>query len=124
MGDGLAVQRNKGRIAEDLAAVFLESEGFNIIGRNSRLADGELDIIAMEGDILAFVEVKAGLKRSREDCLASVDSRKISRLVNAAAAFMAKHNMDCNCRFDVVTVDLAAKPPACRLLRDAFRPES
>lgn len=118
-----AAQR-KGKMAEDMATAYLQGQGFEIVRRNIRLAGGELDIIAKEGDTLVFVEVKAGLKRSQEDCLAAVDKAKIERLSGAAAAFIANHDLQMNCRFDVVAVDLSASPVLCRLLRDAFRPEA
>ena len=112
---------HKGKLAEDAAAHYLRETGYQIIRRNARLAGGELDIVAWEGEVLAFVEVKAGLSRDRRQCLEAIDQRKVRRLSQAAAAFAA--GLSCNCRFDVVTVDLAADPPACMLWRDAFRPE-
>jgi putative endonuclease len=49
-----------GRRAEDLVATRLEQAGWRIVGRNVRLASGELDIVALDGATLVFVEVKAG----------------------------------------------------------------
>jgi putative endonuclease len=49
-----------GRAAERLVAVRLERSGWRIVGRNVRLPSGELDIVALEGSTLVFVEVKAG----------------------------------------------------------------
>lgn len=55
----LARQR-LGRAAEQLVATQLEWAGWRILGRNVRLPSGELDIVALEGRTLVFVEVKAG----------------------------------------------------------------
>ena len=49
-----------GRSAEQLVATRLESSGWRIVGRNVRLPSGELDIVALDGSTLVFVEVKAG----------------------------------------------------------------
>ena len=47
-----------GRFGEDLAATHLGAAGWHIVERNWRCADGEIDLIAFDGDILVFVEVK------------------------------------------------------------------
>ena len=49
-----------GRSAERLVAERLERAGWRIVGRNVRLPSGELDLVALDGDTLVFVEVKAG----------------------------------------------------------------
>jgi putative endonuclease len=49
-----------GRRAEDLVAGHLERGGWRLIARNVRLPSGELDIVALDGATLVFVEVKAG----------------------------------------------------------------
>jgi putative endonuclease len=49
-----------GRRAEDLVADRLSHSGWRLVGRNVRLPSGELDIVALDGSILVFVEVKAG----------------------------------------------------------------
>jgi putative endonuclease len=49
-----------GRRAEDLVADRLSRSGWRLVGRNVRLPSGELDIVALDGSILVFVEVKAG----------------------------------------------------------------
>lgn len=54
-----------GRAAEDLVAARLAAEGWSIVGRNVRLPSGEIDLVALDGSILVFVEVKAGREGSR-----------------------------------------------------------
>ena len=49
-----------GRRAERLVAMRLELSGWRLVGRNVRLPSGELDIVALDGSTLVFVEVKAG----------------------------------------------------------------
>jgi len=93
----------RGRAGEDMAARLLESKGYSIIGRNWRVREGEIDIIAARGDIVAFVEVKW----RRNDRFAapgeSVTAKKRARLRRAAAMWMAEHG-EKNARFDVVEI--------------------
>ncbi len=49
---------NIGKIGENIAAVFLSRKGYRVVSRNFRARYGELDIVALEGDTLVFVEVK------------------------------------------------------------------
>jgi putative endonuclease len=49
-----------GRWAEELVAARLERSGWRLVGRNVRLPSGELDLVALDGATLVFVEVKAG----------------------------------------------------------------
>jgi len=49
----------RGRAAEDAAVALLERNGYRIVARNVRLPGGEIDVIARDGSIVVFVEVKA-----------------------------------------------------------------
>jgi len=91
-----------GRRGEAAAARHLEKKGFAIIGRNVRLARGELDIIACKGDLLLFVEVKA--HRHHDSSLLAVNPDKCSRLISAAEAWLAGHPAyaGLQCRFDLI----------------------
>jgi putative endonuclease len=110
-----------GREAEKQASLFLQQAGFEIFRHNVRLAGGELDLVAWEGPILAFVEVKAGKSRKVSESLEAVNPRKRQRLQDAAQAFVAREMINAVCRFDVVVVDMSGREPVCRLWRDAFR---
>lgn len=126
----------RGRAAEELARIYLEEQGFRVVGRNLRLADGELDLVAWDGATLVFVEVKARSRTDHGRPEEAVDRRKRRRLVSAARAYLARlAQPPPPCRFDVVALDLltggAGGPEggvtlrgkaAIRHLRDAFRP--
>jgi putative endonuclease len=127
----LARQR-LGRSAEQLAASRLTAAGFRILRRNVRVRTpeliGEIDLIALEGDVLAFVEVKAGRSHPSagpERPVLAVDRRKQLRLRRLATAWLA----ECRSlprfgalRFDVVgvQVDRSGKLIAWEHLRAAF----
>lgn len=81
-----------GRRAEQLVADRLEAAGWRIVARNARSRQGELDIIALDGRTLVFVEVKAGRAGAAfgpERPILSVGPRKQLQVRRLAAAFMA-----------------------------------
>jgi putative endonuclease len=95
-----------------------------ILARRFRTRAGELDLVALDGEVVVFVEVKT---RRRTDCgrpSESVGLRKRARLRRTALAFLTRHAWhDRPCRFDVVEV--VAPPgspfPVLRHIPDAFR---
>lgn len=78
----------RGRLAELLAAVLLVAKGYRIIGRRVKTRAGEIDIIAVRGKRLAFVEVKRRL--TSEDAEAAVAGRQAARIRNAADYWLAQ----------------------------------
>lgn len=92
-----------GRDGEDAAEAFLSRLGFDILARNVRTSAGEIDLVALDGEVVVFVEVKA---RRRGGTLEAVDVRKQRRLSRLAIAFLARAGwLACAARFDVVGVD-------------------
>jgi len=96
------VSTEKGRKAEQAAARYLQRHGYDILDRNARGGRGELDIVARDADILAFVEVKA--HKHRDSSLEAVHRDKCERLRSAALAWLAKHPQyaTLQCRFDLI----------------------
>src|SRR5689334_703283 len=76
-----------GALAEAQAALYLERLGYRILTRNARLPGGEIDIVALDGRTLVFVEVKRRLRGSFGAALGAVDARKRTRLRALAADF-------------------------------------
>lgn len=108
---GMTVQRQRiGRAAEDLVAARLAAAHWEIVERNARTRYGELDIVALDGRTLVFVEVKAGREGSvfgPERPVLGVDRRKQRRIRRLAAAWMAERRAIPPCkdiRFDAVGV--------------------
>lgn len=96
-----------GKTGEDEAARFLEGRGMRIVARNVRSRRGEIDLVAVDGETIVFVEVKAWRKYGIEDLERAVDAGKIDRLVETAKFFLSL-NREYNCmsvRFDVVFID-------------------
>lgn len=112
-----------GQEGEDLAAKALKHDGYTILERNAYLGRYEIDIIAREGDTVAFVEVKT---RRREDIAspeANITSVKQSHLLRAARIYTSRaEDSEAYYRFDVVSILLPEKGrPRITIFRDAFR---
>ncbi len=92
-------------------------QGFDILARRHRSRSGELDIVALENGILAFIEVKMRSSREFGEPWEFVDWRKQQILRRAAEEFIADHNLgQYTYRFDIVSV--IGKEAA--LFRNAF----
>jgi putative endonuclease len=100
-----------GRAAEDLVASRLAAAHWEILERNARTRFGELDVVALDGAILVFLEVKAG----REDAgfgperpILAIGPRKQRQVRRLATAWMAERRRDlpryAEIRFDAVGV--------------------
>lgn len=84
------------------AARFLRGRGLRILERGYRTAQGEIDLIARDGDTLVFVEVKS--RRAGEPAEA-VTPAKQKRLTLAALHYLRRHDLlEQRCRFDVVAI--------------------
>ena len=99
-----------GRQAERLVAIRLELSGWRLVGRNVRLPSGELDIVALDGSTLVFVEVKAGRAGATvgpERPAHAVGRRKQLKLRRLAREWIAERRGPSGVsgyRFDVVGV--------------------
>jgi putative endonuclease len=91
----MTAQRQRlGRAAEDLVADRLAAARWQILERNARTRYGELDIVALDGDTLVFVEVKAGRENASfgpERPVLAVDHRKQQRIRRLATAWMTEN---------------------------------
>jgi putative endonuclease len=94
-----------GREGEDAAVRLLEESGYAVIARNVRLPGGEIDVIARDRDVIAFIEVKARASRRFGSALAAVDARKRRTLRALAADWLQIAAPGARARFDVVTLE-------------------
>ena len=115
-------RRAVGTAAEEQAAAWLVRAGFTVVGRNVRMAGGELDLVCRDGDTWVFVEVKARRPGWDDAPGAAVSWRKQRRLVSLALRYLKGRGLrDVRCRFDVVEVTLVdGAPAAIRHLPGAF----
>jgi putative endonuclease len=97
-----------GRRAEALAAEMLERGGMRILARNWRRPEGEIDIIADDGGVCVFVEVRARTGEEHGHPLEAVGGRKRARVIRAARLYLSSEDLRSvgtrGFRFDVVAV--------------------
>ncbi len=98
-----------GRHAELIVADRLEAAGWRLLERNARTRYGELDLVAMDGRVLVFIEVKAGREGSAygpERPVHAVGPRKQRQVRRLAAAYLAERELPrwSAIRFDAVGV--------------------
>jgi putative endonuclease len=117
-----ADRRALGRRGEELAALHLAARGARILARNVHLRHAEIDLVALEGDVLCIVEVRLRSSSAFGSAAESVDPRKQRRLARAASELIARGELPrFRCaRFDVIAIDASRSPPVIEHLRDAF----
>lgn len=117
----MARHNETGAQGEQIARAYLEKAGWRLLEQNWRHGRAEVDIIAMDGEVLVFVEVKTRRSRRHGPPEESVSGKKMKLLTRAAAAYMDQINHDWEVRFDVISV-LLHPGGASELehLRDAF----
>ena len=98
-------QRTFGDMGERLAAHHLQSEGYRIVERNYRRAEGEIDLIATVNATLAFVEVKARRGSSMGFAREAITPAKAARLVQLAEAYASENASDAALRIDLIAID-------------------
>jgi putative endonuclease len=121
-------RRRTGQIAEDLVADRLQAEDWEIVERNARTRYGELDLVALDGRVLVFIEVKGArldADLGPEKPILSIDFRKQRRVRRLGTAWMAERRdfppFD-DIRFDAVgvTLDRAGRAVEVEHIRGAF----
>lgn len=101
----MATKDTVGRAGEDLAREWLTRKGLEILDANWRCPIGELDIVALDGDVLAFVEVKTRTSTAFGHPAESVTREKVARLRRLAGAWVEAHEVHASgMRIDVVAV--------------------
>lgn len=119
----LTQRQRAGQRAEELAAGFLSSQGWEILGRNFRRRLGELDLIAHRDGVLVIAEVRTRAAARYGSAAASVDRRKQQRIVRAAQQLLQQRRdlARLPVRFDVIVVsDLDGAHPGIEWIRHAF----
>lgn len=112
--------RAQGRVGEDAAVEWLRRQGYRIIDRNVTHQVGELDVVAEDGGVLCFLEIKARSNRAFGPAIAAISPQKKRRISRAASLYLAHHPTDSPCRFDVLAMDLDDGGWRFTLVKDAF----
>jgi putative endonuclease len=109
LGDWLRWRRhrNLGRRGEDLAHRYLRRAGYTVTARNWRppQGGGEIDLVAVQGDLLVFVEVKTRASDSVSAPEREIDNEKMWALRRAARDYARRaKRADQPARFDVIAI--------------------
>ncbi len=116
----MTTSRELGGRAEIMAARYLEAQGYRIVARNHRCEGGEIDLVAYDGAVLCFVEVRSRKTDEYGHPLETISRQKIQRVARAARDYLDRLPPPWpEMRFDAVGI-LMSDPPAIELVRDAF----
>ena len=97
--------RSLGERGERAAERYLRRKGYKIIARRERGRLGELDLIAVDGRTVVFIEVKTRSSHSAGHPAEAVDAAKQRRLTRLAVTFLKRHGLlNYPARFDVIAV--------------------
>ncbi|NGZ75522.1 YraN family protein [Saccharibacillus alkalitolerans] len=116
-------RKDKGRAAEEAAALHLQREGWDIAERNWSCRTGELDLIATQGETVLFVEVRSRSGIGFGLPAESVDARKIRQVRRTAEVYLHRFGLsDRPVRFDVIAVMLGRdlRVRSLEHIREAF----
>jgi putative endonuclease len=115
-------RKNLGKLGESVAASLIKSQGYKILERNFQTRFGEVDIVALDGDTLVFVEVKTRWSKDFGLPEEAVTPRKLKYIERVAALFRAKNQqLPPGERIDVVAIEVGSDKKIIRkeLIRNA-----
>ena len=117
-------KKTLGDWGEDRAALFLRLHGYRIAERNFRCRQGEIDIVARKGGVIAFVEVKLRKNAEHGEAREFVTYAKQRRVISAAQLWLMQNDCELQPRFDVIEIyapeGADTRRPAIRHLENAF----
>jgi putative endonuclease len=96
----------KGKKGEEQAAAALRAAGMEIIAKNFRCGGGEVDLVALDGETVVFIEVKAWSAYGPESLEYALDIKKKQKIIKTAKYFLMENRKynSMAIRFDVVFV--------------------
>lgn len=97
-------KRSIGDAYEEMAVRYLKERGLVVLERNYRIRQGEIDIIAADGEELVFVEVKYRRNEEHGYPEEAVNYQKQQRICKAAAHYCFIKRKDCQVRYDVISI--------------------
>lgn len=106
VGRSSSPTHQKGAMAEDLALIYLQQQGFELVAQNFNTAYGELDLIVRRASLLVFVEVRQRKPHAMVSALESITPAKQRKIIRSAMVFLQQHPQfeHTECRFDVIAL--------------------
>lgn len=116
----MASHNELGRKGEELAAGFLEDNGYIIVEKNYRFQKAEVDIIVRKENVLVVVEVKTRSSNYFGNPQGFVNKKKIKLLTMAVDYYVTKNDLDVEVRFDIIAITKQRKGFKIEHFQDAF----
>jgi len=114
-------RRHTGVSGESFAVEVLEKNGYQILEQNYRTSLGEIDIIAREGDVLVFVEVKSRRTGKFGSPKLAVTAKKQRKISMVALEYLKQTRQNGEkARFDVVSIRFVPEQPDVEIIKNAF----
>ncbi len=114
-------KKRRGSQGEAIAVDFLIKKNYRVLTQNYRFERGEIDIIALDGDILVFIEVKTRTSTAYGEPIEAVTASKQRQIRKVADGYITENSIeDTSCRFDVVTIFFKNEYPEIEHYVDAF----
>ncbi len=118
----MAENHDFGKKGEDEAENLLKSKGFEILGRNVRIAGNEMDIVAKKEHLLVVAEVKTRSYATMGEPEEFVSKKQQQNLIKAANAYVTQKNLNVDVRFDIISIVKNQYQTTVRHIEDAFYP--
>lgn len=109
-----------GKKGEDLACRFLEGGGYEILERNYRYKQSEIDVVCKTDDLLVFVEVKTRSNRIYGEPESFVSESQQAAIIRAAEYYMEDSEWVGDIRFDIISIIKSSNDEEIVHLKDAF----
>lgn len=114
-----------GRLGEEIACLYLEKKGYQIVHKGWRYKHLEVDVIIKDAAVLVFVEVKTRTKDTHGMPYEAVDWKKQRKLDRAANIYISKTKHEGDIRFDIISIVASdIENPEITHIKDAFWPEA
>lgn len=108
-----------GKHGEDLACVFLAKQGYKIIERNFQKKHGDIDIVALDGDTLVFIEAKTRRSKAYGPPLEAIPPWRVKTLIKSAEYYKLLHpKLPNRLRIDAIGIDYSDGTPKIELVKN------
>lgn len=118
----MATHNELGKLGEELAAKYLEKNGYTLLEQNYRFGRDEVDIIASINDLIVFVEVKTRANNFLGNPEEAVTTSKQKKIIKVANSYLLDNDLDNEARFDIFGIVLNQKTTNINHIIDAFIP--
>lgn len=105
-----------GKLGEDIAASYLQKQGYRILSRNFRARHGEIDIVCVKNNITIFVEVKTRRNEHFGSPEEAVTAQKLREIIKTSEIFTIAHaHVPRQMRIDIIALLLGDQEQVLRL---------